>query len=648
MSHSGRKSGGIRNGFLFAAQLVFVLAVGAATVAADTLSDLRGRQVSADNGSIGRNAGGMHELTELRRINSNTYDVGDGKRMSVVTIHPQYYVAADGSLQPIDPTVEQSGLGAFAFENNTNILRSRFGRTDARVSADAGSASLQYEPAATRFSSQQGSEILGQARSTRAVGSGSVVSYSGVLPNIDVRYTVSEGGITQDFILSSPPSAPGTGVSEDAVFEIGERLSITGGSLTTVNGDAVVHGTETQGALLLRADGQTLRLGAPFATEQIAGSPAQTDAIPGSYRVEVGADGAVMLWTRIPYAWLADPARQYPVVIDPTLDLQPDGAAGKDAQLVPIVPANNWGTREFLTDNWGTVDARGVLEFDLSSIPAGSSVSSATLTLWHHWNSEFTSMDIHAVTESWNENTVTWNTMPAHDPTVTDSHVPGSGSMQFEDWNVTSDVADWVAGTSSNFGWMLKSGSANMTAYYYSSDHNSVPERRPRLVVVYEAGGGGGGDCDLTPIEAKLDDETRFTDDAELAEVLGALDSLQSDVAMLEAKADAAAVAHDELLRLGETIRMSIIEHDLAQEKEGSKLMALTCLPEAQGGNLEFARALVQLRIDSLEAAGCDSSALDQARAELATGDEYYDAGQYIRACDLYAKAYHSAGVHCP
>lgn len=42
--------------------------------------------------------------------------------------------------------------------------------------------------------------------------------------------------------------------------------------------------------------------------------------------------------------------------------------------------------------------------------------------------------------------------------------------------------------------------------------------------------GGGGGDCDLTPIEAKLDDETRFTDDSELAVIEGKLDNINVSV----------------------------------------------------------------------------------------------------------------------
>jgi len=54
-------------------------------------------------------------------------------------------------------------------------------------------------------------------------------------------------------------------------------------------------------------------------------------------------------------------------------------------------------------------------------------------------------------------------------------------------------------------------------------------------------GTGTGGSCDLTPIEAKLDDETRFTDDSEFQILLDEVSTRasQASVDALEAKADA-------------------------------------------------------------------------------------------------------------
>lgn len=61
--------------------------------------------------------------------------------------------------------------------------------------------------------------------------------------------------------------------------------------------------------------------------------------------------------------------------------------------------------------------------------------------------------------------------------------------------------------------------------------------------------GGGGGSCDLTPIEEKLDDETRFTDDDELAALQAIVESRasQASVDALEAKADAMQLQLDQI-----------------------------------------------------------------------------------------------------
>lgn len=65
-------------------------------------------------------------------------------------------------------------------------------------------------------------------------------------------------------------------------------------------------------------------------------------------------------------------------------------------------------------------------------------------------------------------------------------------------------------------------------------------------------GGGGGGDCDLSPIEAKLDDETRFTDDGELGDledgIMSRFDSTDAQLASLESKMDQLQADMDRLI----------------------------------------------------------------------------------------------------
>ena len=74
-----------------------------------------------------------------------------------------------------------------------------------------------------------------------------------------------------------------------------------------------------------------------------------------------------------------------------TLTLQPNAAAGKDAELFSCIPCG-YSTRNFgtiaencaiaWTKNGADHKIRSLIAFDLSSIPSGSTVMSATLSLY--------------------------------------------------------------------------------------------------------------------------------------------------------------------------------------------------------------------------------------------------------------------------
>ena len=72
--------------------------------------------------------------------------------------------------------------------------------------------------------------------------------------------------------------------------------------------------------------------------------------------------------------------------LDPTLVLQPDSSTGKDATTQETQPTFNYGTRTEMFCGGGGAGApnnrqRGLIQFDLSSIPSGSTVDSASLVL---------------------------------------------------------------------------------------------------------------------------------------------------------------------------------------------------------------------------------------------------------------------------
>ena len=100
----------------------------------------------------------------------------------------------------------------------------------------------------------------------------------------------------------------------------------------------------------------------------------------------------------------------------------------------------------------------GLIKFDVSSIPSGTTIISASLYMYY-WSFQDSNpagrpITLYRVTSDWDETSVTWNTQPscASQPT-TSSTVPSSyGWMS---WDVTSDVEDFVNGIRTDYGWKI-------------------------------------------------------------------------------------------------------------------------------------------------------------------------------------------------
>jgi hypothetical protein len=185
-----------------------------------------------------------------------------------------------------------------------------------------------------------------------------------------------------------------------------------------------------------------------------------------------------------------------------TLILQPDPAAGKDAELFSCVPCGynnqNYGNKKDLnaiawTNSGNSSNIRSLIQFNLSSIPANAVVTSALLSLYYNpTSSEGTHSGtntalLQRVTSSWGELTVTWDTQPTT-TTVNQVTLPsGSSSTQnYPDINVTAIVQQMVTNPSTNFGFMLRQQTETIyrKMIFASSDHPTAA-LRPKLVVTY-------------------------------------------------------------------------------------------------------------------------------------------------------------------
>lgn len=219
-------------------------------------------------------------------------------------------------------------------------------------------------------------------------------------------------------------------------------------------------------------------------------------------------------------------------VIDPTLVLQPDAAAGKDTTVSYGSVGTNYGVavRMFLFGAPASL-AKGLLEFDLSSIVAGCTCDSATLELAHYTNgaaNDWTTSvySIAVGNQAWPEGTrnatiggagdscwsyldqggagTPWAGSAGLSTAITDYESAALGSfsgnrsdavgVRYTTTLITARVAGWFGTPNTNYGLLLvvtSGGTSGYTGDACSSDH-ATAAYWPKLTVDYTLAGGGG------------------------------------------------------------------------------------------------------------------------------------------------------------
>ncbi len=128
--------------------------------------------------------------------------------------------------------------------------------------------------------------------------------------------------------------------------------------------------------------------------------------------------------------------------------------------------------------------ARGLIRFDTSVIPAGTSISSAVLRIqyiaYYDYEGRSRTITSYRIGSNWSESTVTWNAAPSIGEAYGSvSLVSTEGSFGWYSIDVTNLVRGWVNGTLPNYGIMLRgpehSGSDSSWRSFATRESGSTP-----------------------------------------------------------------------------------------------------------------------------------------------------------------------------
>jgi len=229
--------------------------------------------------------------------------------------------------------------------------------------------------------------------SLRATGSG-----------LDARLVLHSAGEGGPFVFSLAPGA-GISLSQDVSGTIRATEPVT------------AYGDDGQSSTVISETGVTIQQ--PIATDSSVDPAAPVATGPATATLTADGTGAPALALSVDPAWLAAAGRVFPVQVDvPLVTIESamhSNALGTVASCAPNAPAPQ---TEVVVGVEGGCTYHGVAYFDLSSVPSGASIASATLRLYTPTGTGPTGVQVYTNTAGGATladaaQPPTWNTAPA-------------------------------------------------------------------------------------------------------------------------------------------------------------------------------------------------------------------------------------------
>lgn len=399
---------------------------------------------------------------------TNTYRNPDGSFTRDLFAAPVNFQNGAGRWQSIDSTLVPSTVPGYMYGTRANdfhvLFKGQLGESFMGFQVAGGIYNLSLKGAAART----------------AQASGTTVRYPSALAGADLAYHVRADGVEEFLTLHSPsaPTAYHFTLTPPAGVQLNAKALPGGAWMFTVPG-------KPKPAFLLappRAVDANGKDGRQHASIEVARTGS-------SYAIQLGLDPA----------WLHASGRAFPVVVDPTITLQPSAMTGNfDVSCATCTDtATPLWTGVDDTDVWRTL-----LRFDLSSLPAGSQITNATVGLWNdsancvpvtNQNCEVSShtLELHRMTSAW-DNVNTQSNQLAFDSTVlSTATLAANAPDQWVNWNATSLVQNWANGTQPNYGVLIKRSTEPQGAGgpAFPGNDASDPTQAPKLTVTYKGDG---------------------------------------------------------------------------------------------------------------------------------------------------------------
>ena len=388
------------------------------------------------------------EIISLREENIKHIKLPDGSFQAVVYGNPVHRLSSDGNWEEIDNTLtEKDGMvktndSRFSFEKHLpdtghiyQILDGNYSISVSFPDAKEGIVAIIDNP---------DPDIGGKTkleRLTEVETLSSSVTYSNVLPGIDLRYTLVSNDTKEDIIVKEPCES----------YSYSFEIATDGLSVRCENGKIIFGDILTSKDVyyipvpLMYDDTGEVSYEVFYSLEELQ---------HGVYRLTITADEK----------WINSTERRFPVIIDPSLT---DIGQIDDTFVASVTSGMNYGgTHELTVAN----NMEVYYKFDTPHLPTGVTVQNATFRVPYYftvYSSDYMTVDLYKITSNWDEDTVTWSTKPTVSTCIDTKNIYRNGATtnnpQYTEFSVKNYVQSWYTGTS-NYGFAMKHGGGNVVS----------------------------------------------------------------------------------------------------------------------------------------------------------------------------------------
>lgn len=438
----------------------------------------------------------VEELADLRTAYSKTYEKSDGSKVSVIYAQPiHFYNDKEKTWEEYDNTLIES-----KDENDNSVLinkNSELSIQMPKILGDDTSINLSYEDYSISIlpisvSNTEANEANNDTIKSKSIKDKTVndyveetikseqVEYKNAFKDTTIEYEVNSNSLKETLKLLKKPE-------KDTTYEFELNFK---GLKPQLNDDGSVE--------LKNDDATVFIIPAPFMIDK-------NNAFSDDIKTELTEiDGKYVISYTPNMEWLSEETREYPVSIDPTINL-----AGRDAIDDAFVyseqPNVNYGTRANL--NIGKIHSGSAIQNEyeeeylsfikFNDLPENiwnnSYITNANLSIYAAYDYGMT-INMHEVTSDWNESEITYNNMPEYDQDVIVEYKdftvenPNNSSAYFN-WDVTNLLEKWYNDPEQNYGVMLETSNINYyPAMMFSSDYSSFNHACiPYLTIEYSS-----------------------------------------------------------------------------------------------------------------------------------------------------------------